>query len=93
MAGIALPQGTLLGADFLAIAVIIRVTGIAVLVQTGPLKGPRTLGEYGRRLFMTVLAGNAIMFTAQRKSRHAMVEFLLRLQGKAPQSSQKNENP
>ncbi len=81
VAGIALQQGALLGTDFLAITVIIRVTGIAVLFQTGPLKGTRTLGEYRRRLFMAVLAGNAIMLTAQRKSRHAMVEFLLRLQG------------
>lgn len=42
--GIALQQGPLLDAHFLAIAVVIRMTGIAVFFQASPLKCSRTFG-------------------------------------------------
>jgi hypothetical protein len=91
--GVALPKRALLNADFLAVTMIIRVTGITILLQTRPLIGSCALGQHIRALLMAVLTGNAIMLAAQREACDAMVEFLLRLQGKAPQSSQKHEYP
>lgn len=79
VAGIAFQQRTLLGAHFLAIAVVIRMAGITVLLQTSPLKGAGPLGQNRRTLLVTVLAGDLIVLAPQRKACHAMVEFLLRL--------------
>lgn len=93
VAGFTVPQGSLLGTHFLAITMIIRMAGIAVFLQPSPLKGSGSLGQHSRCLLMTVLARDAIVLAAQRKACHAMVEFLLRLQGKTPQSTQKNEDP
>lgn len=84
--GIALQKRTLLGTHFLAVTVVIRMARIAVLLQTRPLKRASTLGQHSRGLLVTVLAGNLIVLAPQRKACHAMVEFLLRLQGKTPQS-------
>jgi len=81
VAGIAFQKRALLDAHFLAITMVIRMTGVAVLLQTCPLKRAWTFGQHRWALLVTVLAGDPIVFATQRKACHAMVEFLLRLQG------------
>lgn len=93
MAGVAFLQRTLLGTDFLAVAVIILVAGIALFFQTDPVKRRGSFGENIRSLLVAVLAFNTIVRPSQRKARHSMVEFLLRLQGETPQHTKKSENP
>lgn len=93
MTGITLQKRPLLDAHFLAITMVIRMAGIAVLLQAAPLKRAWAFGQHCSALLVAILTGDLIVFATQRKACRAMVEFLLRLQGKTPQSTKKNENP